>query len=216
MREIRRSTAVSLTALLCLAVVPGCGGDDNGDGGTDPTTTGSLRVSVTADGSPFSGVSVALFEAGASSATSTRTTGADGSTTFANLTPGSWDLEVDVPEGMDLAAGQDGRVSATVTADQMAEASFSLEGTGIVEVTLTANRTFSPSQISINPGTTVRWVSESQEGHTVTPDGHAEWAAASLTQPGQTFTHTFGEAGDFDYYCEPHLASGMTGRVVVQ
>lgn len=217
MRQIRRSTAVSLTALLCLTILPGCGSDDNGDDGTDPPTTGSLRASASADGSPLSGVSISVFEAGASSATATRTTGSDGSTTFTDLAPGSWDVEVSVPAGMELAAGQQARISATVTAGQTADASFSLEPTGeVVEVTLTANQTFSPAEISISPGTTVRWVNESQESHTVTPDGHDEWSSASLTQEGQTFTHTFDEAGDFDYYCEPHLALGMTGRVVVQ
>lgn len=217
MREIRRSNAVSLIAILCLIALPACGSDDNGDDGTEPPTTGSLRASAAADGSPLSGVAISLFEVGASTPTSTRNTGSDGSTTFSNLQPGSWELEVDVPDGMSLSAGQEARVSATVTAGQTADVAFGLTPEGeVVEVVLTAGRQFSPSEITISPGTTVRWVNESAEGHTVTPDGHSEWSSASLSEEGQTFTHTFGEAGDFDYFCQPHVSEGMEGRVVVQ
>ena len=52
--------------------------------------------------------------------------------------------------------------------------------------------------------------------HTVTPDGHTEWARWETTSTGQSFEHTFNTPGTYDYYCEPHRGMGMTGSITVQ
>ena len=85
----------------------------------------------------------------------------------------------------------------------------------VVEVQLTASATFSPAEITIAPGTTVRWVNDSNLFHTVTPDGHDEWSSRDMPA-GEVFEHTFTAEGTYPYYCEPHLESGMTGTVVVE
>jgi hypothetical protein len=52
--------------------------------------------------------------------------------------------------------------------------------------------------------------------HTVTPDGHTEWADnISLSTAGQTFEHTFEAEGEYPYYCHPHRDAGMTGVIRV-
>ncbi|MDX1674974.1 MAG: plastocyanin/azurin family copper-binding protein [Longimicrobiales bacterium] len=85
----------------------------------------------------------------------------------------------------------------------------------VVEVQAMGDLTFSPPDVTIEPGTTVRWVNESGIFHTVTPDGHTEWASADLSD-GTTFEHTFNTEGTFPYYCEPHVGQGMTGTITVE
>ena len=38
---------------------------------------------------------------------------------------------------------------------------------------------------------------------------------AQYPQKGSTFEHTFTVGGVYDYYCQPHEAAGMVGRIVV-
>ena len=86
---------------------------------------------------------------------------------------------------------------------------------GVVEVAAMGDLTFSPADVTIEPGTTVRWVNNSDLFHTVTPDGHSEWSHQDLAS-GATFEHTFETEGTFPYYCEPHLSQGMTGTITVE
>lgn len=88
--------------------------------------------------------------------------------------------------------------------------------TTTMEVHLTSGLQFTPADLTIEPGTTVRWVNDASIFHTITPDGHSEWERATMTTAGDDFTHTFEAEGEFPYYCEPHLSQGMTGTVTVQ
>lgn len=86
---------------------------------------------------------------------------------------------------------------------------------GTIEVELRAT-SFSPSQVTITPGSTIRWVNQGNILHTVTPAGHSEWEEATLTSEGETFTHTFTEEGVYAYYCDPHRSVGMVGTIRVE
>jgi plastocyanin len=84
-------------------------------------------------------------------------------------------------------------------------------------VTLTAT-TFSPSDITIARGETVRWRNGQAIQHNITPGNPLQvgaWTATTLSAQGATFEHTFNTAGTFNYSCTLHPAT-MTGRVVVQ
>ncbi|MEX0843948.1 MAG: plastocyanin/azurin family copper-binding protein [Balneolaceae bacterium] len=77
---------------------------------------------------------------------------------------------------------------------------------------------FSPKNIEIEVGTTVRWVNVSSVGHTVTSgtDGeHDGKFDSGNVPPDQSFSFEFNEAGIYDYYCIPHLNNGMVGKVTV-
>ncbi len=89
-------------------------------------------------------------------------------------------------------------------------------GGDVTVINLTGALTFSPDDVTISPGTTVRWVNQTNLEHTVTPDGHSEWTEWETTASGQEFEHTFGTTGTFEYFCEPHLANGMTGVIRVE
>jgi len=76
---------------------------------------------------------------------------------------------------------------------------------------------FSPSEVTIGVGESVTWYNDSTTAHTVTsgnpedgPDGVFD---SSLFLAGNTFSHTFTEAGQFEYFCSIH--PWMTGTVIV-
>src|SRR5690606_34353451 len=65
---------------------------------------------------------------------------------------------------------------------------------GVVEIQVSGTR-FSPSQVEITPGTTVRWVA-SEGGHTITPDNPEQagvWQEVNVTQAGTALEHKFEE-----------------------
>ena len=218
----RRGLWVAGALALAVGALGSCAGGtgtgtDDGNGGTDP---GSILVTVTADGSAASGVDVELLDGAGTTSLQTGTTDADGEHTFGNLDPDPYTVEVTPPAGFDLAANEESSQSVTVGEGQNVSVSFALtdttsSGGTVQEVQATASLTFDPEDLTIEPGTTVRWVNESGIFHTVTPDGHNEWSSADLPN-GATFEHTFDTEGTFPYYCDPHRGQGMTGTITVQ
>jgi plastocyanin len=86
---------------------------------------------------------------------------------------------------------------------------------------------FDPIGLYVRPGRTVRWITRGNV-HTTTayhptnerhsqriPDGAAPWDSGFLLKPGGAFDVTLTVPGVYDYYCMPHEAAGMVGRVVV-
>jgi len=72
---------------------------------------------------------------------------------------------------------------------------------------------FKPSTIRIGVGDTVTWKNEESVGHDVTADDFKSGDPGGMGE-GDTFEHTFDEAGSFDYVCTVH--PGMEGTVEVQ
>jgi len=217
---------VARTLLLIMAAaVAGCGGGDsptNNNGG-DPT--GSIQATVTADAAARSGVTVRVLDVGATQPRATQTTSSAGTSVFGNLPVASYDVDITVPTGLTLASGQTASRRVTVTANSQATVVFALvaagggggggEGGGEQLISIQGN-SFSPSDVTITRGTTVRWMNPDNVLHTVTPDGHSEWASANLSSAGSTFSHTFDDAGTYAYFCIPHQGVGMTGIIRVQ
>ncbi|MEZ5175435.1 MAG: plastocyanin/azurin family copper-binding protein [Acidimicrobiia bacterium] len=79
---------------------------------------------------------------------------------------------------------------------------------------------FSPSELTVEVGTTVTWTNNDTVLHTVTsgmssdnvgtPDGRFD---SGFLDPGATWSYTFTEEGVFDYFCTPH--PWMIGKVTV-
>ncbi len=102
-------------------------------------------------------------------------------------------------------------------------------------VSMAEDFAFSPERVRIVPETTVRWVNDSDVGHTVTayeagiPERAAYFASGGfeaeraarndvqggLIAAGESYEHTFDTPGTYEYFCVPHESSGMTGTVVV-
>jgi len=102
----------------------------------------------------------------------------------------------------------------------------------IVEIRMGGDSTgakvwFDPIGVRIEPGQTVRWILETNV-HTTTAyhpdnDGHAlriperaePWDSGYLVEPGAHFDATLTVEGVYDYFCAPHEAAGMVGRIIV-
>jgi plastocyanin len=75
---------------------------------------------------------------------------------------------------------------------------------------------FEPSQLIVEPGTTVRWVNEGTINHTVFATSPAGAFRSETLSPGESFTHTFPQRfprrspdsstkpGTYEYLCKIH------------
>lgn len=213
MRKFVRN-AWTLAAVLGAGLLVASCGDDGGGNGTEPDPT-QIRATVRADGAARSGVTVSLFASGGTTSTQDATTNASGQVTF-QVDAGTYDVEVEIPEGLEMAQAQTSRRAVTVAEGATESLTFDLAepvDPNVKQVTLNA-ATFSPAEVTIDVGMTIRWVNGQAITHTITPDGHSEWNKATVTDEGETFEHTFNTAGEFDYLCEFH-PPGMVGTITV-
>lgn len=86
---------------------------------------------------------------------------------------------------------------------------------------------FDPIGLWIEPGQTVRWTVVANvhtttayhprnDGHSLRiPEGAEPWDSGFLVNPGDHFEVVLTVEGVYDYYCMPHEAAGMVGRIVV-
>ena len=82
----------------------------------------------------------------------------------------------------------------------------------------TADGCFIPSTVTIPMGGTVTWENNDTAAHTSTAGSATEGPSgvfdSSLIMAGSSFSHTFDEAGTFDYFCMVH--PWMVGSVIVE
>jgi plastocyanin len=71
---------------------------------------------------------------------------------------------------------------------------------------------FNPPVLTITAGTTVTWVNEDGEPHTVTDRGLAFRSAALDAK--DSFSYTFARPGQFTYFCTIHPM--MVGHIIVE
>lgn len=78
---------------------------------------------------------------------------------------------------------------------------------------------FVPMELSVAPGTEVRWVNRDGIPHDVTSaqfnDGATQWTLSERVGPGEEVTYEFEDAGTYEYYCAIHGQSTMCGVVLV-
>jgi plastocyanin len=120
-----------------------------------------------------------------------------------------------------------GTHAATATAGQaggpnVAFAAIATQGPGggtvNVALSLAGGGQFSPANVVIAAGTTVRWT-WTDSPHTVTSTGTPSFPdhAAQANAP-TVYEHTFTTSGNYSYFCSVHgtASTGMRGTVVVQ
>ena len=75
---------------------------------------------------------------------------------------------------------------------------------------------YDPTTLEVDKGTTITWTNNGEAPHTVTAsDGSFD---SGNLDPGDSYTQTFDEAGEVDYFCEYHGTAdgeGMAGIVRV-
>jgi plastocyanin len=86
------------------------------------------------------------------------------------------------------------------------------ENSTVVKIVANAgSNSFSPNPVEVKVGETVTWVNDDSGRHTVTSkDGVFE---SELMGKEESFSYTFDEAGEYQYFCGPH--PNMVGTVVV-
>ena len=84
---------------------------------------------------------------------------------------------------------------------------------GYTEIVI-RGRSFNPEIITVGTGTTVSWVSTEGEQHTVTSD--IPDLFNGTIEPFGSFSYTFTERGDFEYFCVIHGQMGMRAVVHVR
>ena len=71
-----------------------------------------------------------------------------------------------------------------------------------------ANFAFDPATLTVTIGTTVKWTNQDSAGHTVTADDNS-WSSGNLNQ-GDSYSHTFTQAGTYAYHCGVHPSMKAT------
>lgn len=129
-------------------------------------------------------------------------------------------LIVTAPDGSTASAEK----TITVTAPQQS----SQGQVHIVKMVTTKDgkNFFDPAELTIKVGDTVRWVNECEEGVACThsaqaypdkiPAGAEAFDSTLLTAQGQTYEYTFTVPGEYEYFCLPHEALDMKGKIIVQ
>lgn len=88
----------------------------------------------------------------------------------------------------------------------------------LIEVTA-SNNVYTPANISINVGDTVRWTNiegtHNVNGSTATFASNPESFSSGSPATGWVFDHVFTTAGSYDYRCDLHFGVGMVGTVTV-
>jgi plastocyanin len=204
-------------AIAALFLSVACGGGDSGPSGPNNNpTTGSVQGSVQDQtGAAVPGASVALQATGQT--TRNTTTGSSGAYTFANVAAGAWTVAVTPPSGYSL--GTNGGISAvTVVAGQQVGVPaivVTKQATGgpapaSVEVSM-ANRAFSPQQVEVRIGGTVRFRNNDGEVHNATG---SNFQTGNLNPNQASTALTMNNAGTFPYSCTLH--AGMNGTITVR
>jgi plastocyanin len=214
------ATGLSFVLAGCMSTKPDDADKGGNNGGAPPAgpgpivTTGRVAGTVSAANAGVSGAQIAL---GSIASTTTSTSG---EYTFSEVPAGSHVMTVTPPGGFTLAPGETANKTTDVVVDQTSTVNWTLAREvpppKTVDVRLDASR-FTPSDVTIVRGDTIRWVNSQPIAHTITPDSRTmpgTWRAQSIpARAGTTFSHTFDVSGVFTYNCTIHI--GMRGVIRV-
>ncbi|WP_207590554.1 plastocyanin/azurin family copper-binding protein [Halomontanus rarus] len=117
----------------------------------------------------------------------------------------------------------DGKTETETNTDPDDDADELVDATGqdTVEIAVgpDSKHVFAPDSVAIDPGTTVQFVWESEADHNINPreqPDDAGWGGhVDLEGRGHEYEHTFDVDGVYEYQCDPHIAIGMVGTIVV-
>lgn len=128
------------------------------------------------------------------------------------------------------------RATLLVTVAALFAACFSEEpdtsapdaGGDVLVIEMTAELTFEPQHVTVQPGQTIRWHNTSNVPHTSTadpsqaadpdnvelPTGADPWDSGDIA-PGGSFDLVLEQSGEYRYVCLPHEVGGMIGTITV-
>lgn len=103
--------------------------------------------------------------------------------------------------------------------DSEVDAMDAPEGTEIVEVGPDDSYQYTPEELTVEPGTPVRfvWLSGGHNVAVTSQPSEADWSGHdALEDRGFSHEHTFEVPGRYEYVCTPHQQYDMVGAVVVE
>jgi plastocyanin len=112
-------------------------------------------------------------------------------------------FEFTIPFTLSRYFGKRGEAAPSTAAPAGAQGATKAELHGMV---------FAPNRIEIAAGTTIVWTNNDPVVHTLTADDKS-WDSGAI-EPGQTWSHTFTQPGEFAFHCTPHPF--MKGVLVVR
>jgi plastocyanin len=80
---------------------------------------------------------------------------------------------------------------------------------------------FAPATIVVSTGTTITWLNDDAVDHFVNSDPHPSHNAlpalnSLALKPGEQYSFTFDQPGEWAYHCSAHVPAQMIGRVIVK
>ncbi len=186
----------------------------------------AISASVTEGPAPLEVSFTAEVQGGGTAASYTWDFGDGATSTEANpthmfTTEGTYTIRL-------VVTGSDGSTaSAEKTITVTASGGVSQGTVHIVKMVTTQDgrNFFDPAELTITVGDTVRWVNECEEGvacvHSAQaypdkiPAGAEVFDSTLLTGQGLTYEYTFTVPGEYEYFCLPHEALGMKGKIIV-
>jgi plastocyanin len=94
-------------------------------------------------------------------------------------------------------------VAGTVVVSAPAPADARVPAVDQVVTVHVRDNSFSPADLAVGAGTTVRWVNDGRNVHDVTPNVGHGFGIRRLA-PGASYVHTFSDPGSYAYYCSLH------------
>lgn len=222
--RIRNATALmALLALACngssdptvAAPIIAKAGTKSGDaqsGPADQALPSELRVEVTRDGAPASGLTVTWSTSSGGSLTPTSDeTDADG------LSTSVWTLGPTSGPQTATARVEGGGLNSTATFTATATNGSPGHLIQVISADAQGGNRFVPATLTVVLGTTVTWEwVDNASAHNVVPDDNSTPApSGSLVSAPHSYQYTFNTLGTFHYHCQAHGAAGMTGVVTV-
>jgi len=150
-------------------------------------------------------------------------------------TPTGTDTPTDTPAGTDTPAETDTPAGTDTPTDTSAETDAPTDTASATETATPVQNPdqrvvvapdgklrFDPESFTIPVGGTVLWEWDGA-GHNVSPTegeipAESDWSGDDETTygSGHLYSYTFEVAGTYDYHCDPHSSSGMTGSFTVE
>ncbi|HKT60965.1 MAG TPA: plastocyanin/azurin family copper-binding protein [Gemmatimonadales bacterium] len=190
-------------------------GTKSGDAQSGPANQAlpnELRVEVTRDGAPASGVTVTWSTGSGGTLTpTTDQTDADG------LSTSVWTLGPTTGPQSATARVDGGGLNSTATFTATATTGTPGHVIQVISVDNDGGNRFVPTNLTVVVGTTVTWEwVDNLFAHNVVPDDASTPAqSGGLVSGPHTYEYTFNAIGTFQYHCQAHGSAGMVGTVTV-
>jgi plastocyanin len=114
-------------------------------------------------------------------------------------------------------ASVQGGLNSTVTFTATATGGTQGSTIQVISANAQGGNRFVPASLIVTLGTTVtwQWVDQAAAHNVVPDDGSTPTTSGNLVDAPHSYQYTFNALGTFQYHCQAHGSSGMTGTVTV-